>query len=54
MFHARKSRFGLGLAMGTIVTAAAAAAAVMSYPPTKCMAEKLMKKGKRRFYDMLP
>lgn len=42
------------MAMGTLATAAMVGAALMSYPPTKFMAEKLVKKGRRRLHSMMP
>ena len=43
---------GMGFMMGSMVTLAAVGAVLSCYPPTRCMAERLYKKGKRKLAGM--
>ncbi len=51
-FMRRSSRLGLGMVMGSMATLAVVGAAAYCYPPSRCMAERLYKKGRRRLAAM--
>ena len=54
MFGWNRSSLGIGIAMGMAAGAAVVSAMVMACPEGRCMARRMMRKGKRMVHHYMP
>lgn len=54
MFGWNRSSLGIGIALGMTAGAAVVSAMVMACPEGRCMARRMMRKGKRMVHHYMP
>lgn len=54
MFFMNKTYLGVGIAVGMAAGAAVVSAMVMACPEGRCMARRVMKKGRRMMHHYVP